>query len=355
MDNLGEIFDSLGDGVKKAADNAHKATETFHKNYISKVTPDLGKYGDSAKFVAELAPGVSEYNALKDGDWTGFAISAGLDVGAVALGALTAGAGYAAIKGGTSVAKAGTKAAIKEVAEAGTKKVVKETAETATKKGVEELAEKGAKEAVSTTTQEVSEKFAKESIENAAKEGTEKVAKETRILHQEEKNILSNGGMSEANINKCHVGADGRINLTTVNEVMENKISEDGVRYVKKAIEINGSEITGVFPEFPSVLDIHLPVDKQIATAKIHKNISNHQLKEAVGSSQQLADRFTAEQLEQINNYDTPDGFTWHHNEEPGKMQLVNADIHQANVHTGGKSIWGGGYGFDRNGGQSNG
>ncbi len=48
-------------------------------------------------------------------------------------------------------------------------------------------------------------------------------------------------------------------------------------------------------------------------------------------------------QLEQIENGDTPDGYTWHHDAEAGKMQLVDTETHQKTGHTGGRSIWGGG------------
>lgn len=40
---------------------------------------------------------------------------------------------------------------------------------------------------------------------------------------------------------------------------------------------------------------------------------------------------------------DTPDGYTWHHDAEAGKMQLVDTETHQKTGHTGGRSIWGGG------------
>jgi RHS repeat-associated protein len=35
----------------------------------------------------------------------------------------------------------------------------------------------------------------------------------------------------------------------------------------------------------------------------------------------------------------TPDGYTWHHNEDPGLMQLVGTPVHQQFWHTGGFSI----------------
>ena len=53
---------------------------------------------------------------------------------------------------------------------------------------------------------------------------------------------------------------------------------------------------------------------------------------------------FTPRQLEQIRNGEPRiSGKTWHHNEVPGKMQLVDSDEHDICRHTGGRSIWGGG------------
>ena len=60
-------------------------------------------------------------------------------------------------------------------------------------------------------------------------------------------------------------------------------------------------------------------------------------------SDPELEKQFDEEQLEQIENGDTPDGYTWHHNEETGRMQLVDSEIHAKTGHTGGRSIWGGG------------
>lgn len=185
--DLGKTLDSIKDGTKEVAKVTHEKTNAFHENYVSKVLPDCGKYGDAAKFVAEMAPGVSEYNAIVDGDWTAFAIAAGIDIGAVAIGAFTAGAGYAAVKGGTTVAKTGAKVAVKEVAEAGAKKVVKEVAEESVEKVVKEVAEDGTKKIVKEVAEESVEKVVREAVEGGAQkvvkevaeEGVEKTAKET--------------------------------------------------------------------------------------------------------------------------------------------------------------------------------
>lgn len=52
-----------------------------------------------------------------------------------------------------------------------------------------------------------------------------------------------------------------------------------------------------------------------------------------------------ATQLRDIGRGRTPRGFTWHHHEDPGRMQLVNRRIHARTGHTGGREIWGGGSG----------
>ncbi len=41
---------------------------------------------------------------------------------------------------------------------------------------------------------------------------------------------------------------------------------------------------------------------------------------------------------------DTPAGYTWHHHQDSGRMQLVPTDLHARTAHTGGASLWAGGY-----------
>lgn len=184
--DVSHTIDSIQEGTKEVAETAHTKTSEFHEKYVSKVVPDCGKYGDAAKFVAEMAPGVAEYNAIREGDWQEFAISAGIDVAAAGIGLLTAGAGYGAVKGGSIAAKAGAKTAAREIAEAGAKKAVKELAEEGAEKVVKEAAEAGAEKAAKELAEAGAEKAARElaeaGAEKAAKElaeeGVEKAAKE---------------------------------------------------------------------------------------------------------------------------------------------------------------------------------
>ncbi|MDD2229523.1 MAG: HNH endonuclease [Candidatus Cloacimonetes bacterium] len=132
--------------------------------------------------------------------------------------------------------------------------------------------------------------------------------------------------------------------LKTINEdLREQAHPETGVPFIEKEIEIDGIILEGVFPEFESKYDAILNEDQYKETDAKQFDEANKQLSDAISKDPDLKSSFTNEQIEQIKNGDTPEGYTWHHNEEPGLMQLVKTEIHQKTAHTGGKSIWGGG------------
>lgn len=105
----------------------------------------------------------------------------------------------------------------------------------------------------------------------------------------------------------------------------------------------DGQDISVVVPKFESSFDAQLPENLEKATDKEQFVECNRQLKEFIQDDVKLKEKFTPEQLEQIENGDTPDGYTWHHDAEKGKMQLVDSETHAKTGHTGGKAIWGGG------------
>ena len=118
---------------------------------------------------------------------------------------------------------------------------------------------------------------------------------------------------------------------------------ETGVPFEKKVIEVDGEQIEVVVPQFDSVFDAQLPDDLCDASDKKQESECNKQLKDAIDNNPDQKSMFTDEQLEQIMNGDTPDGYTWHHDAEKGKMQLVDSETHAKTGHTGGKNFWGGG------------
>ena len=135
--------------------------------------------------------------------------------------------------------------------------------------------------------------------------------------------------------------------IETINQKLLGKTHEvTGIEFVRSKIELSdGSKFIGVFPKFDSFADIELPKE-------LYKADFNKQQKECLEQLQSklknpfsnLRDKFTEDQIEDIMNGVLPDGFTWHHNEQEGLMQLVDTLIHTQTNHTGGMKIWGSGH-----------
>ena len=132
--------------------------------------------------------------------------------------------------------------------------------------------------------------------------------------------------------------------LETRNEKLEGQHHpETGVKYEKHEFILNGERVEGVFPKFDSKFDTKLPKDIYKASDTVQFKYCTEQLKEKIVENPDLKKEFTSRQLQQIEDGAPKiSGLTWHHNEIPGKMQLVNSDIHAKSAHTGGKSLWGG-------------
>lgn len=169
----------------------------------------------------------------------------------------------------------------------------------------------------------------------------------TRELTEDEKQMLKDKlGWSDEKIdNNCRIDKDGVIHYKTDKQDMEGQTSECGVAYEKRRFEYNGVIIEGVFPVFESVFDTNLDTENYQSSGSKQFSEANKKLSEAVENDPDLKKQFTKEQLEDIAEGRTPRGYTWHHNEEPGKMQLVKTPEHDRRVggaaHTGGNSIWG--------------
>ena len=158
--------------------------------------------------------------------------------------------------------------------------------------------------------------------------------------------ICSNGFNPNARIEttkKCEPK-----HISCPNEKLLNQTHpETGVHFREEIVSDEfGRKLRGVFPEFDSFSDAKLPDEMLQSSDRVQFNECNLQLKEKISNDPGFCSKFTANQIEQIKNGDTPDGYTWHHNEEIGKMQLVDAKIHAKTAHMGGRTIWGGGSGY---------
>ena len=169
----------------------------------------------------------------------------------------------------------------------------------------------------------------------------------TRELTDDEKQMLKdNLGWSDKKINdNCRIDKDGVVHYKTDCQDKEGTVSECGVPYERKVIEYKGIKIEGVFPVFDSVFDTELDESDYQSSSSKQFNECNKKLKETINNDPELKEQFTDEQIEDIENGRTPRGYTWHHTEEPGKMQLVKTEDHDRRIggaaHTGGNSIWG--------------
>lgn len=142
---------------------------------------------------------------------------------------------------------------------------------------------------------------------------------------------------------KCEVKTARHI--TTINEGLAGqKYPGTDVEYRKRTFMLNGEREEGVFPKFRSEFDTTLPKELRNASDIEQFKYCTQKLASQIETDAELAKQFTPRQLEQIRNGEPRiSGLTWHHNEIPGKMQLVDANEHSTCRHTGGRSIWGGG------------
>lgn len=133
--------------------------------------------------------------------------------------------------------------------------------------------------------------------------------------------------------------------ISTINEGLAGQIYPGtNVEYKKHTFMLNGEKVEGIFPKFDSKFDTMLPKDLRNTSDTEQFKYCTQQLAKQIEKNPKLAKQFTPRQFEQIKNGEPRiSGLTWHHNEFPGKMQLVNATEHNTCRHTGGRSIWGGG------------
>ncbi|WP_242295630.1 WXG100 family type VII secretion target [Bacillus cereus group sp. BfR-BA-01516] len=95
------------------------------------------------------------------------------------------------------------------------------------------------------------------------------------------------------------------------------------------------------FPIFDAVTEVTLKEADYKKTRPTHDRICNKLLYEQILKDPKLAAKFTAEEIELFKNGEKPKTYTWHHHQDTGRMQLVDAYLHEKTGHTGGYNIWG--------------
>lgn len=117
------------------------------------------------------------------------------------------------------------------------------------------------------------------------------------------------------------------------------------VPFERTEIQYAGETISGVYPVFESDFTAQLQTSEYTLSDVAHENIANLQLYEAIqqNPSLQYDLGLTDVEVNSLQSNVTPEGYTWHHHEQPGQIQLVESSVHDQTGHTGGRHIWGGG------------
>lgn len=145
----------------------------------------------------------------------------------------------------------------------------------------------------------------------AAKAVVKVLTKEKRVVRQTLKSTKKNIGVRNGHLaKKVH--------------------SKTGVTFNKKG-----------FPIFPSKSTVQLSVKEIKLSSDRQNKRCNQVLLIQIQTNAKVSSRFSAAQIKQIKNSETPSGMTWHHHENTGVMQLVDRELHRKTGHTGGKAIWG--------------
>ncbi|MCU1808245.1 HNH endonuclease [Cytobacillus firmus] len=119
-----------------------------------------------------------------------------------------------------------------------------------------------------------------------------------------------------------------------------------GVPFDEEIVDLpNGTSLIGTFPEFDAEYEAYIDESLYLQSDYVHFSYANQELYDDIQMNPDLAEDLGLTQQEIINlaNGDTPEGFTWHHNQHPGVLELVDEETHAATGHTGGRELWGGG------------
>lgn len=139
--------------------------------------------------------------------------------------------------------------------------------------------------------------------------------------------------------------ANETTHIKTINENLGGGVHEkSGVPYKTKEVDLpERGRVEGVFPVFDSIAEVNMPEDMYKKSDKDQFEYCNKETYERTQKDSDFRSKFSDEQVEALKNGENPKGHVWHHNEEPGKMELVEFDVHQQSGHTGGRILWGGG------------
>lgn len=139
--------------------------------------------------------------------------------------------------------------------------------------------------------------------------------------------------------------------LSAIQKEVPREIINERVDAILQDEAFRAEILEATYPDIRRIRDFsehcrfeaQLPENLHKANDYQHSKYCNEQLRQALENGSLDPAQFTDRQRERIRDGYTPEGYTWHHHEEPGRMQLVDSKIHAKTPHIGGRSLWGGG------------
>lgn len=95
------------------------------------------------------------------------------------------------------------------------------------------------------------------------------------------------------------------------------------------------------FPVFNGIAKTKLSQSYWKSSNTVQFEQANKWLKTETFRNSTLRNKFNSSQIKEIAEGKTPTGYTWHHHEDTGYLELVLTSLHKGTGHTGGKAIWG--------------
>ena len=166
------------------------------------------------------------------------------------------------------------------------------------------------------------------------------------LTEQEGEQLCQKTGWDAKMVPKCRLRPDGSVWLRTHNAVRDGE-TYNGTWFERDTVYVNDVRVEGIFPKFDAVYqpDGLLPEELWRGRSReAHFAWCRERLRDEVARNPALAARFTAGERALIADCRPLPDYTWHHHQQPGRMQLVSSDRHSAGMHgvshTGGYALW---------------
>jgi filamentous hemagglutinin len=134
---------------------------------------------------------------------------------------------------------------------------------------------------------------------------------------------------------------NAKVTSTTLPKVTDKNVQLAGTRHGETGIVFD-SRGCPVFDKYVKH-EVRITGDLKNIDKKAHMRAATRQLKAEIEAGIVDKNMFTAEQLHDIKSGSYKiEGFTWHHHQDFGRMQLIPEEIHSKTGHVGGFEMWGG-------------